>query len=498
VVGVTYGPTGGVVMLDRAFGMLATRDGVTVACEVSPSNAVARLGAQVLRRACIAVNEEVGDGTSTAALLAGAMITEGHKRITAGADPGEIARGMQHAAAIASEVVGQLAVPVEDESTLQQVALHTTKRDEEIANALAKATMLVGSKGMIVIEDGKGLGIEIVSKSGVEISEGWVSMEFGEWEADVCLVAVVAEPLMKFSEVVPMMEAASQVGPGNLPLLVVCEGAYGEALAMMVTNNSKDVLKCCAIRGPGHGPFQIDHFQDIAALSQAVVVDKNAGMSLEKFESGWLGSLQQVSVSAHKSTLVAFDDALPSIQDRIRTLEVRRGRSEHNHDRERLSERIAKLADGFCVLRVGGVTEAVAKERRGRIEDALHAVRAALDEGIVPGAGMAYLAAADVIEQIGLSTGDFGQGERIVVEALREPVRALVSNAGEEPAVVLNALREATDGSYWLGYDAVTGTIRDLLEKPLLADPLRVVRSTIEVAASAASTLLTVEVAITA
>jgi len=489
-------------MLDRAFGLLSTRDGVTVACEVAPSDPVARLGADVLRRACVRVNEDAGDGTSTAAILAGALLTEGHKIVTGGADPGEVARGMLDAAQIASEVVGELVVPVDDEDTLRQIALHTTKRDEPVAEALAEACMLVGSKGMIVIEDGKGRGIEVVPKHGVEVKQGWQSMEFGddtgEWSQDVCLVAVIAKPLMRFDDVASILEAASMVAPGNLPLLIVGEGVYGEALVTMVTNHNKDVIRCCAIQGPGHGPFVKDHLQDIAAFTQAKLVDPEAGMDHKSFQSEWLGSIQQVSVGPKKTTLVAFDDALDSIQSRIRSLERRRDAAEHSHDRDRLSERIAKLADGLCVLRVGGVTEAEAKERRGRVEDALHAVRAALTEGVVPGAGMAYLAASEVIETIGFSPGDRGAGQRALVKALREPLRALVTNAGQEPSVVLERLRLASDGAYWHGWDALSGQVRDLLEPPILADPLRVVRSTIETAASAAATLLTAEVAITA
>jgi chaperonin GroEL len=500
VVKVTYGPTGGTVMLDRAFGLLSTRDGVTVACEVSPEDPVARLGSNILRRACVQVNEEAGDGTSTVALLAGTLLAEGNKLIAAGGDPGEIARGIRHAAYTAAEVVGELAVPVEDQDTLRQIALHTTKRDEPIADALAEACMVVGSKGMIVIEDGKGVGIEVVPKHGVEVPSGWDSLEFGndegEWRRDVCLVAVVATPLMAFADVAPIMEAASTVA-GNLPLLIVGEGVYGEALATMVTNNNKDVLPCCAIKGPGRGPHVKDHLQDIAALTQATLVDPDAGLSHQRFQSEWLGSIQQAHVGPSKTTLIAFDDALPSIQDRIRSLERRRDATIHSHDRDRLSERIAKLADGFCVLRVGGVTEAAAKERRGRIEDALHAVRAALDEGVVPGAGMAYLSAAQVIEDIGILPGDMGRGQSILASALREPVRALATNAGHEASVVLARLRLASDGSYWHGWDALEGRVRDLLEPPILADPLRVVRSTIEVAASVAATLLTAEVAIT-
>ena len=499
---VTYGPCGRTVMLDRFSGLLSSRDGVTVACEVEPSDPVERVGALALRHACIQINEEVGDGTSTTVLLAGKLIELGHKHIVAGVDPGELSVALENMVPLS--LLKLMKIEVKDVSLLEQVALHTTKGDTEVAQALAQASMLVGKTGMVVVEDGKGRGVEVVPKHGMEIDGGWESSDFSQdgepWERDVTLVAVIDGTVTKFEDVAPLMEAASSVGPGNLPLLVVSRGMYGEALQTMVVNHRKEVLSCCGVRAPKYGPKMRGWLEDLAALSQAQVVDTTTGMKLCEFESGWLGSVQQVSVTASSATLVCFDDAFESIEARVAVLRMERDREESVHDREQITERIAKLTDGFCVLRVGAVTESEAKERRGRVEDALHAVRAALSEGVVPGAGMAYFWLAWYLEGERERMPDHAHqvALQILCEALREPLRALVRNAGYEAPVVLEGLSMASDPlSAWAGFDAVTGSYRSLGVEPVLADPLAVVRTAIETAVSVARMLLTAEVAIT-
>lgn len=495
VVAVTYGPKGRSVMLDRTFGRLITRDGVTVAVEIEPEDAVAALGCQVLRHACVRVNEEAGDGTTSVAIMAGALFREGRKLVAAGIDPGELAEGIRTAAVHAIQILPSFAEPVPDKEWLYQVALHTSRRDEAVARALADACMMVGGSGMIVIEDGRSREVEIIAKSGLEIPNGWDSREFADdtWEAPICLVAVIAAPLFKFDDVASILEAAANV-EGNHSLLIVSEGVYGEALQTMVTNHKKGVIKCCSVRGPGYGPWTRDHLLDIAALTQAVVVDSEAGMDPRKFQAEWLGSAQTVTVKADKSTIVSFDDAFESIQRRIRALEIRKEATDSDHDKDKLTERIAKLADGFCLLRVGGATELEAKERRGRIEDSLHAVRAALREGVVPGGGMTYFALAEVLAME--PSEDLGRAA--FLHALRAPLEALVANAGEEPSVLIQRLTGFPERPWWVGWDAETREIRDFRDPPLLADPLPVIRAVIETAASAASTLLTADVAITA
>ena len=501
VVGVTYGPRGRTVMLDRFSGLLSTRDGVTVACEVEPEDPVERVGALALRQACIRVNEEVGDGTSTTAVLAGKLIELGHKYITAGIDPGEFSRGLELCLTAVRPIMDSegLVVPVKDVELLEQVARHTTKGDREVAKALAEASMLVGKSGMVVVEDGKGRGVEVIPKHGMEIAGGWESSDFsadGEpWAHDVVLVAVVDGTITEFGDIAPIMEAASTVGPGTLPLLVISRGIYGAALQTMVTNHRKEVLRCCGVRAPKYGPKMRGWLKDLAALTQAELVDPGAGMKLSEFRSEWLGSAQQVEVSASAATVVCFDDAYESIEARVHVLRAERKRETSAHDREQLTERIAKLTDGFCVLRVGGVTEAEAKERRGRVEDALHAVRAALRDGIVPGAGMTYLLMASMLQGPGPSEPANHAAVLALREALREPFRVLVSNSGVEPAPLLEGLSLPSDP--WIGYDALAGKIRDLRETPVLADPWAVVLMALETAVSVARTILTAEVAIT-
>lgn len=490
-------------MLDRFSGLLLTRDGVTVACEVEPEDPVERVGALTLRQACVRVNEEVGDGTSTTALLAGKLIEEGHKYIVGGIDPGEFVSALRTIADLLPlGFLDDMKTDVTTLPMLEQVALHTTKGDVDVAKALAEASMLVGKTGMVVVEDGKGRGVEVVPKHGMEIESGWESSDFsadGEpWERDVVLVAIIDGTLSRFDEIAPLLEAASTVGPGNLPIVVLSQGIYGEALQTMVTNHRKEVIACCGVRAPKYGPKMRGWMEDLAALTQAQVVDPTAGMALREFEPSWLGSAQQVSVSAARTNIVCFDDAYESIETRVDILRRERDRETSAHDREQLTERIAKLTDGFCVLRVGGATEAEARERRGRVEDALHAVRAALREGTVPGAGIAYFRMAEELETQELSDHTHRLALHTLCKALREPLRAIAENAGFEPPVVLGRLQTALRAEdYWWGFDAAEGLYRGLLEDPVLADPLAVVREAIEAAVSVATTILTAEVAIT-
>ena len=521
VVGATYGPRGRTVMLDRVGGLISTKDGVTVAWEVEPSCPLRRLGTRVVQEACAKVNALCGDGTTTTAILVHAILRESHKQIAGGAHPVLLAKDLQRVAEGMVEC-NMFDVccpePVEDEDLLREVALVASNGDRDVAIALVDAMGRVGAEGMIVVEAGKGRGIELDHKTGMEIDWGWESSDAAGPEGasrhfDAPLVALVDAELTTMAQVVPLLEQTTQFPH---PLVVVSRGCFGDALKLMVTNDRKleradgAKFEVVAVRCPGHVDHMRDHLDDLAALTGATVLDP-AVTPFDKFTSEMLGAAQTVTIKKDSTTFVAFEDKFPLIELRVEQLRREEAAASSTHDAEELRTRIAKLTDGFCVMRVGGASETEIRERRGRIEDALGALRVAVEGGVVPGGGIAYLALANFLEGL---QGDgplhaifalSGLGDVVLAEALREPLRTLARNAGAEPEVVLRSVLKASQepgatgplASWEHGWDAVTGEIRDLRRSPVLCDPLEVVKAAVLTAISTASTLLTADVALT-
>lgn len=508
VVAVTYGPRGRTVMLDRAGGVLSTKDGVSVAWEIEPLDSLARLGTRLLQEACDKVNKTCGDGTTTTAILVYAILRQSLKHVAAGEHPVELAKGLQKIAqqfdsADLWDVMGPLLV--EDEKWMQQVALTASNGDAEIAEALVDAFGRVGSEGIIVVEEGKSRGIELIHKTGMEIEKGWESSELGAPDGgprhmDVPLVALIDAELLTLKDVTALLEEASQFPH---PLIIVSRGCFGEALKVLVTNDRKldrsdgAKFEVVAVRCPGHVDHMRQHLDDLAALTGATVLDPLV-TPLYRFKSEMLGSAQTATVKKESATFVAFEDKFPLIEARVEQLQ--KEETGFSHDAEELRTRIAKLTDGFCVMRVGGWSETELREKRARIEDALEALRVALEEGVVPGAGIAYLALSNFLEFAIKSPSS-----KILQDALKEPLRTLARNAGKEAPVILERVLEASQepgtakplASWEAGWDARTDIVRDLRELPILCDPLAVVKATILTAISTASTLLTADVAIT-
>jgi chaperonin GroEL len=507
-VAVTYGPRGRTVMLDRAGGILSTKDGVSVAWEVEPANPLRKLGTRVLQEACAKVNDLCGDGTTTTAILVEAILRQGLKYVAAGTHPVTLARHLQGIAGSMERANLWdvcMALPVEDEELMHEVARTACNGDDEIASAIVEAFGRVGSEGMIVVEEGKGRGIELDHKTGMEIDRGWESSDLagpagGSRHLDVPLVAIVDAQLTTMEQVTSLLEQATQFPH---PLVIVSRGVHGDALKLLTANDRKldrvdgQKFEVTAVRCPGHSDHMRHHLDDLAALTGATVVDPLI-TPLDKFESEMLGSAQTVTVKQDSATFLAFADKYPLIEARVE--ELQREHTSSSHDAEEIQTRIAKLTDGLCVMRVGGATETEIREKRARIEDALGAVRVAVDEGVVPGAGIAYLALSNFIE-----FAMAGPAATILQDALREPLRTLARNAGEEAPVILARVLEASQGpemprplaSWEAGWDARTNTIRDLREAPVLCDPLAVVKAAVLTAISTASTLLTAEVALT-
>jgi chaperonin GroEL len=526
VVGATYGPKGRTVMLDRAAGLLSTKDGVAVAWELEPEDQLKRLGTRLVQEACDKVNKSVGDGTSTTAILIHAILVECHKWVAAGAHPSLLAQDLKRVAEGFDEarLFDMQRMDVEDEEMLVDVAMSASNGDQEIAEAIVEATNMVGMRGMVVVEEGKGRGVEIISKTGVEIDRGWESLDMsapdgGPRQLDIPLVAVVDGQLTKLEDVRGILEEATQFPH---PLVILSKGIYGEALKTLVMNDRKlerpdgVPFEVVGVRAPGHQDQMRAYLDDLAALTGATVIDPLTN-PLKEFRSEFLGSAQSVLVKRRSSTFVAFEDKFDLIEARVEQLVREKETSSHSFDVEKLDERIAKLTDGFCVMRVGGNSNAEIRERRGRIEDALNAVRVAAEEGIVPGGGMAYMALSWVLGAGQKFTGLMesagrpdlavsGLGDRVMVKALEAPVRRLIANAGLEPSVVLEDVGKAYTERWpmmqrpiwsWLGWDARMGEVRDFREKPRVFDPHAVVREVVLTAISTASTLLTAEVAIT-
>ena len=499
-VAVTYGPAGRTAMLDRTAGLLSTRDGVTVAREVDLPDPVENLGAQILKDASVTVNDEVGDGTTTTVVLAAEFLEAGHKLVVAGYDPVQLAAGIQAAAKDAAEIIEAMALPVSDQESLETVARLASNGDIEVAKFLAEACMAVGRDGTIVIEDGHGMECQLDLKEGMEIDRGALNPAFLTGERlertmEGPLVAVINRHLRTFEDVKGLLENASQF-PGR-ELLVVALGVDGDAMSALYQNHSAAVVKSCPIHTPGFGPHKSDWLKDIAAISGATFVDPEAGADVADWQSEWFGSLRQAVVTSKKTTLQSYDENHDDLDSYMAGLRTRMESSASEYDRDKLKERLAKLAGGLAVLRIGGVTEPAMKERRARVEDALGAVRAALKGGIVPGAGTAFLNAS--VAEVGADKPEsFKAGWKLCQQALRKPIFVLAANAGQSGEMAVHYVTEALkkDPTGWHGWDVLTGKVRDLHSTPMVANPALVDRSSLLAAASVASTLLTVEVSI--
>lgn len=502
----TYGPRGRTVMLDRAGGILTTKDGVAVAWEVEPSEALKRLGSRSLQSACARVNKQCGDGTTTVAVLIRALLASCLRQVAGGVSPATLARDLQQLAAsvLDSGVLELLRMPVDDEDTLFHVARVASNGDEDVAKAIVQLIDRVGTSGIVVVEEGHGRSVEVDLKRGFEFDRGWESSDFASEEGSrklaVALVAIVDGELTKMSDVASLLEEATQFPH---PLVLVSRGCFGEALQTLVANDRKlrradgQLFEVVATRAPGREDRIRGYLDDLAALTGAIVVDPLVH-PLSKLGADVLGSAQKVTLKATSCTFTAFPDKFEGIEARVQQLRLEESRATHSHDVEVLRTRIARLTDGLGVLRVGGVSQVELRERRGRVEDAFQAVRRAVDGGIVPGGGIAFLALSEAIRQTSAGT----PAESVLIEALRAPLIALVGR-GPMPATEIcrrivehGSSSESGLPSWELGWDAATGEFRDL-RFPMLCDPFDVVREVLSVAVSTASTLVNVGCAIT-
>ena|GEM_PF-2008525 len=524
-VAATYGPCGRTVMLDRPGGLLSTKDGATVAWEIEPADPARRLGTRVVQEACAEVDRACGDGTTTTAILVHAILEESFRWVAAGAHPVLLANDLR---VLAENMVRcdlfdvACPEPVEDEAQMREIALAACDADAELADAVVDALGRAGSEGMVIIEQGRGRGVEVEHRRGTELDRGWESSDLAGPDGsprllEVPLVALVDGVLDSLEDVRTLLEEATQFPH---PLLIASRGCFGPALQTVVTNDRRlmrsdgGTFEVVAVRIPGHEGGARDLLEDVAALAGATVVDPSV-TSPGAFRSEMFGSVQTATVRAESTTLIAFEDRFPLIEARVEQLRRAEGEAVHTHDAEEIRTRIAKITDGLCVMRVGGSTDAEIREKRGRVEDALSAVRLAVERGVVPGAGVAYLALGEFFAgalRLSETTAAHGRpdlsvaglGAKVLARALREPLRRLARNAGHEPSVVERRVLRASEEpgmspcpSWEAGWDATTDEIRDLRRAPALRDPLGVVECAVLTAISAASTLLTAEVALT-
>ena len=501
---VTYGPQGRNAILERPMGLLVTKDGVTVAREINLPDPVANMACQTFKEACIRVNDMAGDGTTTAACLSTALLRETVKLVEAGYNPVLMARGVQMATQAAIEAIKtRLALPIETQAQLEKVALIASNGDEETAANLAEAVMAVGKNGTVSIEDGNGVETVLLFKEGMEIDRGAASMHFlknqNERVIDGPVVAVIAAQLNTVEDVLDLCEEATTFG--GRPLVLFCENIGGEALKTLVMNDSnKDIdFEFVAIVAPGNFDRKKDYLGDIAALAGADLVDPAMGMGWKQWNREWFGGLRTVRVEAKKSTLVAYDEASEVIQERIAEIRAQYQLTTSQFDTDRLNERLAVLEGGLCIMQIGAYTELELKEKRARVEDSLGAVQAALEDGIVPGGGTAYIAAHQMI--LGQCPEDASEEEKagwkVMEQALLAPLATLAANAGLNGQYrVEKLLDERPSDDSWVGWDAVKNEVRDFEDDFTVIDPTRVAVAVIESAASSASALMTSEASV--
>ena len=496
-VGATLGPRGRNAVLDKSFGApKVTKDGVTVAKDIQLKDKFENMGAQMVKEVASRTADVAGDGTTTATVLAQAIVREGNKAITAGFNPMDLKRGIDAAVTAAVEELHKLSRPCEDNKSIGQVATVSANWNADIGAILAEAMEKVGRDGVITVEEGKSLQNELDLVEGMQFDRGYLSPYFVndrekmQVELDNPYILLFDKKISNIRDLVKLLEGVAKAGR---PLLIVAEDVEGEALATLVVNNLRGILKVAAVKAPGFGDRRKAMLQDIAVLTGGTVISEEVGLSLEGAGLEDLGSAQRVVIDKDTTTVVDGAGKKPDIDARVAQIRAEIDKTSSDYDREKLQERLAKLAGGVAVIKVGAATEVEMKEKKDLVDDALHATRAAVEEGIVPGGGVSLVRIADAIrDRVQTANHDQQMGVKLTLRAMEEPLRLIVSNAGVEPSVVLDKVREQ-GGSY--GYNAQTEEYGDMLEMGII-DPAKVTRSALQNAASIAGLMITTEVMI--
>lgn len=493
---VTLGPKGRNVIIDKKFGApTVTKDGVTVAKEIELEDPIENMGAQMVREVASKTSDVAGDGTTTATVLAQAIYREGLKNVTAGANPMDLKRGIDLAVATITNSLKSMSRDVEGKKEIAQVGAISANNDVAIGNLIADAMEKVGKDGVITVEEAKGTetGMDVVE--GMQFDRGYLSPYFVT-DADT-MEAVLENPyilihdkkISAIKDLLPILEKVSQAGRS---MLIIAEDVEGEALATLVVNKLRGTLRICAVKAPGFGDRRKAMLEDIAILTGGIVISEEKGFKLENANLSYLGTAKKITIDKDNTTIVEGSGKSEDIKKRINEIKVQIDKTTSDYDREKLQERLAKLSGGVAVLKIGAATEVEMKEKKARVEDALHATRAAVEEGIVPGGGVAYLRALKDLDGLKVENTDQKVGIDIIRKALEEPARQIVANAGLEASVIINKVKEGT-GAF--GFNSATETFEDLFEAGVI-DPTKVARVALENAASVAGLLITTEATI--
>jgi len=490
---VTLGPKGRNVVLDKSFGApTITKDGVSVAKEIELKDKFENMGAQMVKEVSSQTSDVAGDGTTTATVLAQSILTEGMKAVAAGMNPMDLKRGIDKAVIATVAELKKLSKPCSDSKAIAQVGTISANSDEEIGTIIADAMDKVGKEGVITVEEGSGLQNELDVVEGMQFDRGYLSPYFVNnqqsmsAELDEPYILLCEKKISNIRDMLPVLEGVAKSGK---PLLIIAEDVEGEALATLVVNNIRGIVKVAAVKAPGFGDRRKAMLQDIATLTGGTVISEEVGLSLEKASLDDLGSAKKIQVTKEETTIIDGAGNTSDIEARVKQIRAQIEEATSDYDREKLQERVAKLAGGVAVIKVGAATEVEMKEKKARVEDALHATRAAVEEGVVPGGGVALIRALQATKSLKGDNHDQDIGINIARRAMEEPMRQIVDNAGDEPSVVVNKVAE---GKGNFGYNAASGEYGDMVEMGIL-DPTKVTRSALQNAASVAGLMITTE-----
>jgi chaperonin GroEL len=493
----TLGPKGRNAILDKSFGApTVTKDGVSVAKEIELKDKFENMGAQMVKEVASNTSDEAGDGTTTATVLAQAIIREGLKAVAAGINPMDLKRGIDQAVAAATEELKRLSKPCKDPKAIAQVGTVSANADESIGKTIADAMAKVGKEGVITVEEGSGLENELEVVEGMQFDRGYLSPYFinnqtsQSAELEKPLILLVDKKISNIRELLPLLEA---IAKGGRQLLIIAEDVEGEALATLVVNSMRGIVKVAAVKAPGFGDRRKAMLHDIAILTGGTVISDEVGLSLEKSTLNDLGEAKKVLVEKENTTIIDGAGKQNDIKARVESIRQQIEETTSDYDKEKLQERVAKLSGGVALIKVGAATEMEMKEKKARVEDALHATRAAVEEGVVPGGGVALVRALKAVSALTGANEDQTMGIKILALSIEEPLRQIVTNAGEDASVILNRVRE---GKGTFGYNAASGEYGDMIEMGIL-DPTKVTRLALQNAASVAGLFLTTEASIT-